>query len=74
MTVELENLRNHHSYPSVETGAPHVFTPTDLLPEIYLHLVIRGECYPILPSRNHYAPLSELREAMGVGDPPHSFT
>jgi len=39
--------------------------PTDLLPKIYLHPVIRGERYPILPSRNRYAPPSELREAMG---------
>jgi len=64
MTVELENLHNHHSYPSIEIGAPHVFTPTDLLLEIYLHPVILGERYPILPSRNRYAPPSELREAM----------
>ena len=64
MTVELENLHNRHSYPSIETRAPHIFTPIDLLPEIYLHPIIRGERYPILPSRNHYAPLSELREAM----------
>jgi len=24
MTIELENLHNHHSYPSIEIGAPHV--------------------------------------------------
>ena len=40
MTTKLENLLNRHSYPSIETGTPHVFTPTDLLPEIYLHLVV----------------------------------
>ena len=65
MIVELENLRNRPSYPSIEIATPYAFTPTDLLPEIYLHPVIRGERYPILPSRNRYAPPSELREAMG---------
>ena len=65
MTAELENLRNRHSYPSIETRAPLLFTPMDLLPKIYLHPVIRGERHPILPQRNHYIPPSELREAMG---------
>ena len=65
MTAELENLHNHHSYLSIEIGAPLLFTPTDLLPEIYLHLVIRGERYPIFPPRNRYEPPSELRQAMG---------
>ena len=41
------------------------FTPIDILLEIYLHLVIRGERYPIFPPRNRYAPPSELRQAMG---------
>ena len=65
MTIELENLHNRHSCPSIETGAPLIFTPIDLLIEIYLHPVIRGERHPILPQRNHYIPPSELREAMG---------
>ena len=65
MTIEFENLHNRHSYPSIETTTPYAFTPTDLLLEIYLHLAIRGEHYPILPSRNRYAPLSELRGTMG---------
>ena len=65
MTIELGNLHNRHSYPSIETTTPYAFTPTDLLLEIYLHPAIRGEHYPILPSHNRYAPLSELREAIG---------
>ena len=65
MIVELENLRNRPSYPSIEIATPFAFTLIDLLLEIYLHLVIRGERYPILPSCNRYAPPSELREAMG---------
>ena len=31
MTTDLENLRNRHSYTSIETGAPLVFTPSDLV-------------------------------------------
>jgi len=65
MTTKLENLLNRHSYPSIETGAPHVFTPIDHLPETYLHPIIRGERYPIIPLRNRYAPPSELRGTMG---------
>ena len=59
MTAELEHLRNRHSYPSIETRAPFVFTPTDLLPKIDLHPVLRGERYPIIPSRNRYASPSD---------------
>jgi len=65
MIIELENLHNHPSYPSIEIATPYAFTPTDLLLEIYLHLAIRGEHYPIIPLRNRYAPPSELRGTMG---------
>ena len=49
MTTDLENLRNRHSYTSIETGAPLVFTPADLLLEIHLHPIIRGARHTILP-------------------------
>jgi hypothetical protein len=61
LTIELENLRTRHSYPSIETGAPLAFVVTDLLPEIHLHPVIRGECHEILPQHNRHTPQSELR-------------
>jgi hypothetical protein len=65
MTGELENIRNCHSYSSVESRAPFIFTPIDLLPMIYLHLVIQGERYPITPARTSCVPPVELRQAMG---------
>jgi hypothetical protein len=49
LIVELENIRTHHSYPSIETGAPLAFVAADHLLEIHLHLVIRGERHEILP-------------------------
>jgi hypothetical protein len=65
MTGELENIRNRHSYPSFESKAPFIFTPTDLLPMIYLHPVVQGERYPITPARTSCVPPVELRQTMG---------
>lgn len=56
MTGELENICNRHSYPRVETGAPLITFPIDLLPNIYLNPVVQGEWYPVVPPRHRYVP------------------